>query len=84
LNACIIFVFVYVVNCQKLNDVENGNVDCSFEKNGVPSYEDTCNITCKSQYVLTGNATRICLSNGSWSGIDGTCKIGKYSYVASM
>ena len=47
---------------------------------GVVSYEDTCNVTCDSGYTLTGSDTRMCLSDGSWSGTDGTCKRGKNDY----
>ena len=44
---------------------------------GVLSYEDTCNVTCNTGYKLTGSATRMCLNNGRWNGVDGTCKRGK-------
>ena len=51
-------------------------ISCSLGDDGVPSYEDTCSFTCNSGYKLTGNATRICQSDGSWSGSDDICRRG--------
>ena len=48
-------------------------VNCSLGDDGVPSYGDTCSINCPPGYELIGNDTRICQSNGSWSGIDNVC-----------
>ena len=39
------------------------------------SYEDTCSFTCNTGYELTGNATRTCQSDGSWSGSPVSCVI---------
>ena len=49
---------------------------------GVHSYEDTCTVTCNSGYTLTGSDTKMCLSNGSWSGMDAVCKRGKAAKTA--
>ena len=48
-------------------------MNCSLGDYGVPSYEDICNFTCNTGYELTGANTRICQSNGSWSGSDVVC-----------
>ena len=67
--------------------MDNGNIDCSVGDDGVYSYEDTCNITCDTGYTLTGSNTRMCLSNGSWSGMDGACKgmqLYSYSYLGQL
>ena len=33
---------------------------------------DTCSFTCNTGYELTGNDTRTCQRDGSWSGSDGS------------
>ena len=65
------------VQCSSLTDSNNGMISCSLGDDGVPSYEDTCTFTCNTGYELTGNATRICQSDGSWSGSDDICRRGK-------
>ena len=65
-----------VVKCPALSKINNGNVTCSFGDDKVLSYEDTCSITCDTGYTLTGSDSRMCLSDGSWSGIDGVCDRG--------
>ena len=52
-------------------------ISCSLGDDGVPSYEDTCNFTCNTGYVLTGSDTRTCQSNGTWSGSNATCSRGE-------
>ena len=66
-------VFIYVVYCQPLTDIGNGSITCSLGDDGVPSYQDTCDITCNTGYVLDGNATRTCLVDHTWSGADDEC-----------
>ena len=51
-------------------------MNCSLGDDGVPSYEDTCSFTCNTGYELTGNDTRTCQSNGSWSDGDSVCRGG--------
>ena len=63
----------FVVQCRSISKLDNGNVSCSLGDDGVLSYQDTCNVTCDTGYTLNGSDTRICLSNGSWSGMDGIC-----------
>ena len=80
----VIYVATYfaIVNCSLLNNPENGIINCSLGDNGVPSYEDTCSFKCNTGYELTGSDTRICQSNGSWSGSDGVCGRGTYIITA--
>ena len=77
------FIISLLVSCPSLDNPSNGVVSCSLGNDGVPSYEDICSFTCDTGYELTGSDTRICQSNGSWSGSDVVCTIGKYmaSYV---
>ena len=37
---------------------------------------DTCSFTCNTGYELTGNGTRTCQSDGSWSGSYDVCRRG--------
>ena len=53
-------------------------ISCSLGDDGVLSYEDTCSFTCDTGYELTGNDIRTCQSDGSWSGSDVICSIGKF------
>ena len=56
-------------------------VSCSLGDDGVPSYEDTCSVTCNTGYKLTGSHTRFCQSDGSWSGNSATCERGVSVYM---
>ena len=75
------------VSCTSLSDPNNGMINCSLGDDGVPSYEDTCNFTCNTGYELTGNDTRTCQSDRSWSGTDAMCRRGNnvmsVSYIAT-
>ena len=62
---------MYILACPPLNAPYNGKLDCSFDE--VAHYEDICNFTCNTGYELTGNDSRICQSDGSWSGTETTC-----------
>ena len=70
----------YAVSCPDLPDLNNGMINCLLGDDGVLSYEDTCSYTCNTGYELTGNDTRTCQSNGTWSGNDIMCTIGIYTY----
>ena len=73
----------YLVTCPSLTDPNNGVINCSLGDDEVPSYEDTCYFTCNTGYKLTDNDTRICQSDGSWSGSDAVCRQGNSNYVAN-
>ena len=56
------------MSCPPLNNTNNGIFfNCSLGDDGVPSYEDTCNLSCNASYELTVIGTRTCQSNGKWS-----------------
>ncbi|XP_065899234.1 uncharacterized protein [Dysidea avara] len=61
------------VTCPSFTNPNNGVMTCSLGDDGVPTYEDTCSFTCNTGYVLTGNDTRACQSDGNWSGTDTMC-----------
>ena len=69
---------MYAVNCQPPPVVTNGRVDCSKGVDGISHFEDSCRITCNTGYTMTDgtSATGMCLSNGTWSSMDGECRRG--------
>ena len=67
-----------LVTCPSLSDPSNGMISCSLGDDNVTSYEDTCNFTCDNGYQLTGSNTRICQSDGSWSGNNSMCTKRKF------
>ena len=78
IQLCTKFVImaVIIVLCSNLTQPNNGMINCSLGDDGIPSYEDTCSFTCNTGYVLTGDYTRLCQSDGRWSGGDNVCKKG--------
>ena len=66
-----------IAQCLELLNPPNGMINCSLGDDRVHSYGDTCNFTCNTGYELTGNNTRICQSDGNWSGNDNSCIRGK-------
>ena len=71
---------IHIVQCQAFSSFDNGKISCSLGSDGIHSYQDTCSVTCNAGYTLSGSDTRMCLSNGSWSGMDGRCERGKVNY----
>ena len=65
--------YVHTAYCQPLSDITNGSANCSLGDDGVPSFNDTCDITCDKGYLVSGSPTRTCLSDTSWSGTDDMC-----------
>jgi len=49
---------------------------CSEE---LPSEGDSCSFTCNDGFELSGDQTRTCQSDGTWSGSQPFCFDGKYS-----
>ena len=74
----LITVLYTLVPCPSLTDPNNGIITCSLGDDGAPSYEDTCNFTCNTDYELTGSDNRTCQSDGSWSGNVTMCKKGEF------
>ena len=60
--------------CSSLSDPSNGMINCLLRYAQVPLYEDTCSFTCNTGYEVTGSDTRMCQSDGSWSGNDVVCE----------
>ena len=56
-------------------------MSCTSGKVGVGYTGDTCSFTCNTGYELTGSDTRVCQSDGSWSGSDKFCLGGKFIYT---
>ena len=67
------------IRCNILSTPANGEImSCSSGRIGVGYEGDSCSFTCNTGYELTGNDTRTCQSDGSWSGSDGLCIRGMY------
>ena len=65
------------IQCDNLSLPFNGNIiSCSSGRVGVGYEGDTCSFTCSTGYELTGSDSRICQSDGSWSGDDVACRKG--------
>ena len=60
---------ILAVQCPALSDPENGAVSTTGTGVG-----DTATYTCISGYELSGSDTRVCGSDGEWSGSAPTCE----------
>ena len=69
--------------CPSLSEPNNGMISCSLGIDGDATYEDTCSFICNTGYELTGSDTRICQSEGSWSGTGGSCRRGTWLCVCT-
>ena len=71
--------FITDIQCDSSSIIipNNGNVSCISGKVGVGYTGDTCSFTCNTGYELTGSDTRTCQNDGSWSGSDNFCIMGK-------
>ncbi|XP_076313071.1 complement component receptor 1-like protein isoform X2 [Tachypleus tridentatus] len=61
------------VTCQLLDNVQNGSVLMTKLKQHHPVQGSIASYSCKTGYVLHGNATRVCQDDGGWSGEDPEC-----------
>ena len=60
----LIIIPTYIaVDCGSLSDPGNGIVDASNT-----TFMNTATYTCNTGYNLTGDTTRTCQANGTWSG----------------
>ncbi|XP_065900392.1 uncharacterized protein [Dysidea avara] len=60
------------IQCNNLATPSNGEMtSCS---SGSMYEGDTCSFTCNAGFELTGNDTRTCQSDGSWSGTETMCR----------
>ena len=80
IGSCILNIschgYVYsLVSCSSLTNPSNGVINCSLGDDGIFSYEDVCMYSCNNGYELVYE-TRMCQSNGSWSGTDDVCRKG--------
>ena len=60
--------------CAPLTAPSNGMITCSQAVDVVPSIGDTCTYTCNTGYELIGSHTRICQTDGNWSGSAPMCR----------
>ena len=67
------------IRCDNLSIPGGEVVSCSSGRVGVGYEGDNCSFSCNTGYELTGNDTRICQSDGSWSGSDDVCRRGTHA-----
>lgn len=69
-NSCLgcIILFCIVLSCGSLSSPDNGHVTLTGT-----TVNSTATYGCNSSYVISGNNTRLCQSDGVWSGIEPTC-----------
>jgi len=63
-----------VTTCPELDHPVDGNVECSLGPDGVPTEGDTCVYQCDDGFIVSGNKSRECQSDGTWSGNEATCE----------
>ena len=67
----------FAVTCLMPANPINGMLDCPLGGDGVLSYEDTCTASCAMGYMVTGDAVRICQSDGTFNGTEANCSRSK-------
>ena len=72
------------MRCPELGQPSNGMISCMFGDDGVASYQDTCRSNCAEGYHFSGSASRICQSDGTWSGSSAACQRGKVTVNANF
>ena len=68
-----VLFFASLVSCPSLTAPNNGMINCTGNMSG-----DPCTFSCDQGYELSGNETRTCQINTTWSGDDVTCTPGTY------
>ena len=68
------------IQCHNLSTPASGMMFCSSGRVGVSYEGHICGFTCNIGHELTGSDTRICQSDGSWSGTDSVCSRGMLVY----
>ena len=73
------------IQCDNVSAPSNGEItSCSSGITGVGYDGDICSFACNTGYELTGNDTRTCQSDGSWSGSDDICRKGNHDHVINL
>ena len=80
-SLCVSYSLLIIIDiqCDDLTAPSNGETTlCTSGRVGAGYEGDTCSFTCNTGYELTGSDTRMCQSNGNWSGSDGVCRRGMF------
>ena len=70
----------FTVVCQSLSDPANGQVS---SQEAATQYGSVVSYSCSTGFSLQGNAERMCLANGDWSGNEPTCNKGIIYYAST-
>jgi len=74
-SITVYFLTFCIVTCSTIMPPDNGDSSCSM---GTSNIGDTCTVLCDPGYeIQSGNGTRACQDDGSWTGIDVICTLGK-------
>ena len=66
------------MSCPTLDHPRNGVVSCSSGDSHESVFEVTCSFTCNPGYEMNSGSEHLtCLGNGTWNGIEPTCRIGQ-------
>ena len=68
-NLLDVFLLLTVVDCGNLTDPANGQVDHT-----AGTFGQNATYSCNTGYSLVGDSTRICQTEGDWSGSAPTCQ----------
>ena len=68
-NSHIPCLFFTVVDCGRLSDPTNGDVSLR-----TTTFNSRAAYSCNNGFLLVGQTTRVCQSNGEWSGKAPVCK----------
>ena len=70
-------IYFIVITCPSLADPENGRALQTATQR--KPYLTVVNISCDEGYRLEGSVSRMCLSDGTWSGVETHC-VCEYNY----
>ena len=77
----VIFLINFTVICPPLDPPENGAIDCSLGDDGLVNPGDFCLFSCDDGFMLDHSERRTCLDDGTWSGLETTCREGQLNLI---
>ena len=79
-NVCVLvpLFLAIVVDCMELSPFENGNIILSNT-----TYLSMAMYECNKDFLLLGEASRVCTDSGMWSGEEPTCQ-GMLNYARTL
>ncbi len=72
------FTFSHAVVCHSLPPLSNGTISYS---DSTPDEGSVAAHTCEPEFTIVGGSSRVCQSDGTWTGVSITCELGGNIYV---